>query len=295
MAAVALCLALVTVLASCGSVTERRKNKITGYLTEDKLDVSYVRIEDTLSFQSDVYGSGSLGGGIYLYATGAYAYTAEYVWSDGAEYEIRKTNMGDRTWSTVGTVPQQEGYAGIVMIDSSSYYRYTVKEIYDDPGHAILQYPNSYEYRWYRFNFEGSCEDTGKVYSSDEKMTGKEIEDMTQSFRNDMIMTRLGLHTQSGMDRLMNASGIMGKLSEMVAENEHDTFAFEAVCGYNHENGSAIVHCYYRISEGQKLVGNDTKYRLELCFLVNSQGEVRYVGEYGDFVKRGTPHVVPAG
>ena len=281
---IALCL-LSAMLAGCASVTERRKNKVQKLLEEDLIEVDYITLNSqTMEYTSNVKEDGSFSGGSYLFSTGTHYYVSTFKGELDAFYEINNISIADGTSEFVANIPQAEGFNDIVMIDTDCYYRYKVEEIYDDPGHVLLGFPNSYEYRWYKFTMDGQSSPTGYVYPSDDLMYGNQCKEMVKEVRDKLILSAMSLASPNAVEHLYTKQGIMSELSALASENEHDKLEFIGICGFDPESRSAVLQISYRASNGYHLVGNE-HYGFNGCYLLDSQGEVRYIGKYNDLIK----------
>ena len=288
---IALCLAM-SMLSGCGSATTRRRNKVLSFLEDDLLEVDYTVVNaQTSEYRSNVYGEGSLGGS-YLFSTGTHYYVSNFKGELDAYYEINKISFADGSTELVTTVPYVEGFNDIVMINTDYYLRYKVEEVYDDLGHAALGFPNSYEYKWYKFDMEGLISPTGYVYPSDDIMYSNQCAEMVKDVRDKMILSAMSLTTDARVERLYTAPGIMSTLSDLAGENEDDKLEFVEICGYDPSDNSAVLRIDYRVSDGYKLIGQDAHYRLHSCSLLDSQGEIRYIGKYEDLIKNDGDEII---
>lgn len=288
-----ICLCLVTAsLAGCATKTEKREKNILKELKGDRVEVDYVTVFNSNASDTNVGGSYKLiDNNDYLCTSGNSVYTKKYVGTGGVEYEIYRTNLGGTNVEVVCSLPFSDEFFEIIMINPDCYYRYKVVGIYDDPAHALLEWPTAYEYQWYKFYTDGATEPEGPIskYTYRDEIYGNDRQEMIDNFRNSRILSHLGRRS----DKFVEADGIMSTLTSMTVENDHDTFEFTKICGYNSECKTLLFHCFYRVSEGNKLIGGPAPQRLELIFLLDESGEIHYVGEYGDFMNNDVKYIVP--
>ena len=289
-----ICLCLVaTSLAGCATKTEKRSKEIVKELESDKVELTYVSILTTQASSSDYRNEYNyVNDGRYLFSTGDYIYTYEHTEAKEIIYNIVRSSLNGAGAEVVCSVARDDEFEGILMVSPDCYYRYKIIEVYDDPAHGLLGWPTSYIYQWYKFNLDGTSEPTALKYEVREKYIGVEDEynEMVEDSHNKFILSHLGRRS----DSFIKADGIISSLVDRVAENEHDTFEFTKICGYNPESKSALLHFYYRISEGNKLIGGELPDRLEIIFLLDGNtGETHYVGEYDEFFTEHTSRIVP--
>lgn len=289
-----ICLCLVaTTFVGCGSPTKKRKKNILKELENDRVDVEYMTILSPSAAESEYQGNYLIDDGNYLFNTSEYIYTRKYVGSDEILYDIVRTRIdGSDSSEYVCSVPRDDDFQGLIMVSPDYYFRYKVVGVYSDPAHALLGWPTSYEYQWYRFTPGGDYEYTGFKHETRDEYYGveEEFNEMVENFHSNCILSHLAKRS----DSFINADGIMSSLSDSASENDHDKFNFVEICGYNYETKSALILCNYYISEGMQLIGNHPKYALDIIFLYDGNtGETHYVGLRNEIYTKNTLRIVP--
>ena len=288
---VCLCLIAAT-FVGCGSKTDRRKREVLREVKKDKIELNYVAAfkGNSSNMETDAKYS-FIADHNYLCISGDSAYVKKYVNREDAEYEILRTPLGGGEPEVICSVPYNSDFSHIIMIEPGCYYQYKIVGTYDDPAHEILGWATDYEYQWFKFYTDGVTEPEGPIstYKYTDKIYGETLEEMIDNFRNSRILSHLGRNSK----KFVEADGIMSTLTSMTVENEHDSFEFVEIRGYNSETKSALLHCFYRVCEGYGLVNTTSPHRLDLIFLLDENGEIHYVGEYEDFMDGNVKYIVP--